>query len=121
MRYREERASTDLSNPGIFPTVREILVRENIAGSDQYERESLDMSDYATNRDHAIDAAKYIIRMRRIPTHTVSFKTSFEGVLMRMVPGDYISISLQSVPFSNFNNGVVTEEGTASGCWVATH
>lgn len=111
VRYREERASTDLSNPGIFPTVREVLVREASASSD-IERESLDVSDFATNRDHAIDAAKFIIRMRRIPTHTISFQTSFEGVLMKMTPGDYIQIALQSVPYSSFNNGVVTTEGT---------
>ena len=110
VRYREERASTDLSNPGIFPTVREVLVREASA-SDDIERESLDVSDFATNRDHAIDAAKFIIRMRRIPTHTISFQTSFEGVLMKMTPGDYIQVAMQSAPFTAFNNGVVTPEG----------
>jgi len=110
VRYREERASTNYDNPGMFPTVREVLVRESSASS-TVALETIDMSDYCTNRDHAIDAAKFVIRMRRIPTHTISFTTTHEGVLMAMAPGDYIKVGMDATEYDEFNNGVVTPEG----------
>ena len=110
VRYREERASTDLTNPGMFPTVREVLVRESAASS-TVVLETVDMSDYCTSRDHAIDAAKFVIRMRRIPTHTVTFTTTHEGVLMAMAPSDYIKVAMDATEYDEFNNGIVTPEG----------
>ena len=110
VRYREERASTDLSNPGMFPVVRELLIREKDAGSD-IERETLDMSDFCTNRQHAIDAAKFMIRMRRIPTHTVQFTTTHEGILSDTAPADYIRVAMDSTEYDELNNGIVTADG----------
>ena len=110
VRYREERASADLANPGMFPLVREILVREGASDSGA-PVESLDMSDYCTNKQHAIDAAKYIVRMRRIPTHTIRFTTTHEGVLARLAPSDYIRVAMDVTQYDQFNNGVVTESG----------
>jgi hypothetical protein len=110
VRYREERASTDQANPGIFPTVREMLVRE-ATGAEDDPVESIDLSDYCTNRNHAIDAAKFIIRMRRLPTHTVRFSTTHEGVLAKLAPSDYIRIAMDTTEFNEFNNGIVTEQG----------
>lgn len=115
VRYREERASTDLTNPGIFPTEREVLVRE-VTGSDTDPVESIDLSDYVTNRQHAIDAAKYIIRMRRIPTHVISFKTTHEGALAKFGPSDYIRVAMDETQYDEFNNGIVT----ATGALVST-
>lgn len=110
VRYREERASTNLDNPGIFPTVREVLVAE--AGVDSGAPvESLDLSDYCTSRAHAIDAAKFIIRMRRIPTHSVRFTTTHEGVLAQLAPSDYIRVAMDETEYDEFNNGVVTTSG----------
>jgi hypothetical protein len=112
VRYREERASSDPTNPGIFPTEREVLVREFAPfGSDTDPVESLDLSDYVTNRDQAIDAAKYIIRMRRIPTHVISFRTTHEGALAKLGPSDYIRVAMDETQYDEFNNGVVTAEG----------
>jgi len=115
VRYREERASTDLTNPGIFPTEREVLVRETI-GSATDPLEALDLSDYVTSRAHAIDAAKYIIRMRRIPTHAISFRTTHEGALAKLGPSDYIRVAMDETQYDEFNNGVVT----ATGALVST-
>jgi hypothetical protein len=112
VRYREERASSDPTNPGIFPTEREVLVREVAPfGSDTDPVEALDLSDYVTNRDQAIDAAKYIIRMRRIPTHVISFRTTHEGALAKLGPSDYIRVAMDETQYDEFNNGVVTAEG----------
>jgi hypothetical protein len=115
VRYREERASTDLTNPGLFPVVREVIVRE-ASTPEGATMQSLDMSDYCTNPAHAIDAAKYIIRMRRIPTHSIRFTTTHEGVLAQMAPSDYIRVAMDTTEYDQFNNGVVT----ASGSLVST-
>jgi hypothetical protein len=112
VRYREERASSDPTNPGIFPTEREVLVREVAPfGSATDPVESLDLSDYVTSRDQAIDAAKYIIRMRRIPTHVISFRTTHEGALAKLGPSDYIRVAMDETQYDEFNNGVVTAQG----------
>ena len=110
VRYREERASNDLANPGLFPVVREILVREGNT-LESAPVESLDMSDYATNRQHAIDAAKYFARVRRLATHTIRFSTTHEGVLAHLAPSDYIRVGMDCTEYDEFNNGVVTAAG----------
>jgi hypothetical protein len=113
VRYREERPSNDLASPGLFPVVREVLVRESDAagGSDTDPIEQLDMSAYCTSRTHAIDAAKFLIRMRRIPTHTITFKTMHDGLTAGLAPGDYIKVAMDETEYDEFNNGVVTPEG----------
>ena len=109
-RYREERPSNDLTSPGLFPVVREVLVRE-ATGSDTDPIEQLDMSAYCTSRAHAIDAAKFLIRMRRIPTHTITFKTTHDGLTAGLAPGDYIKVAMDETEYDEFNNGIVTPEG----------
>ena len=113
VRYREERPSNDLTSPGLFPVVREVLVRESdsAGGSDADPIEQLDMSAYCTSRNHAIDAAKFLVRMRRIPTHTISFKTTHDGLTAGLAPGDYIKVAMDETEYDEFNNGVVTPEG----------
>lgn len=116
VRYREERPSSSLTNPGTFPTVREVLVRELDSTPSTAITESLDLSDYCTNRQHAIDAAKYFINMRRLPTHTIRFTTTHEGVLAEMGPGDHIRVAMDITEYNEFNNGAVT----AAGALVST-
>lgn len=109
-RYREERTTTDLTSPGLFPVVREVLVREaNASATDPIEQ--IDMSSYCTSREHAIDAAKFIIRMRRIPQHVINFSTTHEGVMSNIAPGDYIKVAMDETEYDQFNNGAVTPEG----------
>ena len=113
VRYREERPSNDLTSPGLFPVVREVLVRESASagGSDTDPVEQLDMSAYCTSRAHAIDAAKFLIRMRRIPTHTITFNTMHDGLMAGLSPGDYIKVAMDETQYDEFNNGVVTSDG----------
>lgn len=110
VRYREERPSSDPTSPGLFPVVRELLVSENV-GSETDPIEQLDMSAYCTSRAHAIDAAKFLIRMRRIPTHSITFKTMHDGLTSGIAPGDYIKVAMDEAEYDEFNNGVVTPEG----------
>ena len=112
VRYREERTTTDPTSPGLFPVVREVLVRELVPEASATDPvEQIDMSSYCTSREHAIDAAKFIIRMRRIPQHVISFSTTHEGVMSNIAPGDYIKVAMDETEYDQFNNGAVTPEG----------
>jgi len=112
VKYREERPSTDLNSLGLFPVVREVLVREDVPESSETDpTEQVDVSDFCTSREHAIDAAKFLIRMRRIPTHTISFATTHDAVVSSLAPGDYIKVAMDETEYDEFNNGVVTPEG----------
>lgn len=111
VRYREERASTNLSSPGLFPVEREILVREVIT-PDTAPIESIDMSDYGTNPRHAIEGAKFVARFRRLSTHAIRFETTYEGVLTSLAPGDFIRCAMDINVYDEFNNGIVTPDGS---------
>lgn len=110
VRYREERASSNLSNPGLFPLEREILVREAVT-PDTAPIESIDVSDYCTNPQHAIDAAKFVGKFRRLSTHGIRFETTYEGVLVGLAPGDFIRVAMDTNVYDEFNNGIVTPDG----------
>lgn len=110
VKIREERASTNLGNPGLFPVEREILVREATV-PDTAPIESIDLSDYATNPQHGIDAAKFVARFRRLSTHGIRFETTYEGMLTGLAPGDYIRVAMDTNVYDEFNNGVVTPSG----------
>lgn len=110
VRWREERADSNPTNPGLFPLEREILVRE-FTTSDTAPVESIDMSDYCTRREHAIDAAKYVARARRLSTNAIRFETTHEGVLMSLAPSDYIKVAMDVTVYDEFNNGIVTPAG----------
>jgi hypothetical protein len=110
VRYREERATSNLTNPGLFPVEREILIREGTT-LDTAPIESLDLSDFCTNPQHAIDAAKYIVRFRRLSTHAVRFDTTYEGLVTSLAPGDFIRVAMDHNVYDEFNNGIVTSEG----------
>lgn len=112
VRYREERLSTNLSNPGVFPTEREVLVREaSPHASDTDPIESLDLSNYVSSRRHAIDAGKFVARMRRIPDHAVRFVTTHEGLVAAIAPGDYVKVAMDLVQVSELRNGAVLSDG----------
>lgn len=107
--YREERSSADAGSEGAFATVKEILVKESAYSP--LDTISLDMSDYCTQRTHAIDAAKFVIRMRRLTDHLVKFKVTHESIYNNISPGDYINVAMDATEYADFNNGVVTGAG----------
>lgn len=112
VKYREERLSSNLDNPGVFPVEREVLVREAAPwASDTDPIEPLDLSEYVTSRDHAIDAAKFMARMRRIVDHVVKFSTTHEGLVAAIAPGDYISVAMAITHVNELQSGVVLQSG----------
>ena len=116
VKWRQERSSSNPANPGMFPTEREVLVRESAPyGSDTMPIEAIDLSGFCTNENHAIDVAKFTLRMRRVRDHAISFETTYdglEGITTGVGPGDMIRVAMDATAYDEFNNGVVTADGT---------
>ena len=116
VKWREERSSVNPANPGLFPVEREVLVREAAPnGSDTHRIEPTDVSEFCTNENHAIDVAKFTIRMRRLRDHTIRFRTTYdglEGITTGVGPGDFIRVAMDTTAYDQFNNGVVLGDGT---------
>jgi hypothetical protein len=109
--YREERSNDDLLTPGVFSTVREITIREATA-SDSDPVEPLDLQLSCTNRWHLIDAAKYLIRWRRLVGDPISFETTYAGVLRPIAPEDHIAVAYDEALNDLYSNGAVLDDGT---------
>jgi hypothetical protein len=109
--YREERSNDDLLSPGVFSTVREITIREASA-SDSDPVEPLDMKASCTNRWHLIDAAKLLIRWRRLVGDPISFETTYAGILRPIAPEDHIAVAFDEELNDLWSNGAVLPDGT---------
>ncbi len=109
--FRDERSNDDILSPGIFSTVREITIREASA-SDSDPVEALDMSDSCTNRWHLIDAAKFLIRYRRLVGDPISFETTYAGMLRPIAPEDHIAVAYDETLEDLYSNGAVLPDGT---------
>ena len=109
--YREERSNDDLLSPGVFSTVREITIREASA-SDSDPVVPLEMAKSCTNRWHLIDAAKYLIRWRRLVGDPISFETTYAGMLRPIAPEDHIAVAYDETLEDLYSNGAVMPDGT---------
>ena len=110
--FREERTGSNIE--GGFSVVRERLVKEKPDGvnvAETFETVQIDMTNYCTQQQHAEDAAKFIIRMRRLSDHVIKFKTTYEALICDIAPGDYINVAMDATEYQEFNNGVVTDSG----------
>lgn len=116
VKWRQERSSINPANPGMFPQVREVLVREaEPYGDETLPIEPIDMSEFCTNENHAIDVAKFTLRMRRLRDHAISFETTYdglEGITTGVGPGDMIRVAMDATAYDEFNNGAVLGDGT---------
>jgi hypothetical protein len=109
--FRDERANNDILSPGMFSTVREITIREASA-SDSDPVEPLDMTASCTNRWHLIDAAKFLIRWRRLVGDPISFETTYAGMLRPIAPDDHIALAYDETFNELYSNGAVLADGT---------
>lgn len=108
VKWRQEKASTDVGNKGLFPVIREVTVRE--AGTpDAAPLESIDLSDFCTSEIHAIDVAKSICRTRRLVTHSVRFKTTPNKAAFEA--GRCFLLGLETVAYLQPNNGAIDSNG----------
>jgi hypothetical protein len=113
VKWRQERTSTSLTAPASFAVEREVLVREAFE-SDSLPIESFDFTAYCTSIEQAIDFACYIIRLRRLITHSVKFATTPDGLTAGIGVGDYIRVAMDYTIYDEFANGVVLPDGTLS-------
>lgn len=111
VRWREEREASDISSNGLFPSVREVIVREadvdNLAPLEQ-----IDLSDFCTSERHAIDRAKIECRFRRYVTHTIRFKTVPSQAALDI--GSVFKLGMESVSYEQPQNGAVAADGTVT-------
>ena len=71
--------------------------------------EQFPMAEWCTQKDQAVLACKYMLALRKHVTHTVTFKTTPDG--LNLAPGDYIKLVTQSNPFSGTRIGTVSATG----------
>jgi len=111
VRWREEREASDISSNGLFPSIREIIVREaNVDRLAPLER--IDMSDFCTSERHAIDRAKWECRFRRYSTHTIRFKTVPSEASLDI--GSVFKLGLETTVFEQPQNGAIASDGTVT-------
>lgn len=111
-KWREERKATDITNPGIFPSEREVLIRE--AGSLSSETDpvdSFDLSGFATNEKHLVDYLKMKARSKRLSTHGITIELTLESLLSPIKPGDYIQVPVEMTYFNEFSTGIIDSAG----------
>jgi hypothetical protein len=111
VKWREERESTNLAAPGLFPVTRELLVRE-VGVADTAPIRSIDMSPFCTNEAHAIDAAKFLIRYTSLVDHDIEFETTYALEIGAIRPDGYIRVAMPGTYYSGYRNGAVTSGGT---------
>jgi hypothetical protein len=115
-KWRQERSSINPANPGMFPQVKEVLVREaEPYGDETLPIEPIDMSEFATNENHVIDVTKFTLRLRRLRDHAISFETTYDGldgITTGVGPGDMIRVAMDATSYDEFNNGAVLGNGT---------
>lgn len=108
VKWRQEKASGDDTARGLFPVIREVTVRE-ASTSEDAPLETIDLSDFCTSEQHAIDVAKYICRGRRLITHSVRFKTTPTQAALEV--GRCFKLGLETVVYSQPNNGAIDSNG----------
>jgi len=108
VKWRQEKTVEDAGSKGLFPVIREVTVREVSTASDA-PLETIDLSDFCTSENHAIDIAKYICRGRRLVTHSVSFKTVPTEAALEI--GRCFKLGLETVVYNQPNNGAIDSNG----------
>ena len=115
VKWREERQSTAINNKGLFPVVREVTVRESTTDEDA-PLEQIDLSDFCTSLQQAIDRGKWECRSRRLITHGVSFKTTPTESTLDI--GAVFKLGLETFSYDQPSNGAVDAAGIITS-WPA--
>ena len=74
--------------------------------------ETFDMTQFCTSRQHAINFAKYALRVRQLIDHSISFETTPDAA-HTLAPGDYIRVGI-SVMHQERNRGYTLRLRTGS-------
>ena len=107
LKYRKETRNG-------FPETHVTLVRlaESQGGYDRDPIEPFDMTQFCTSREHAINFAKFALRVRKEVDHSVSFETTPDAA-HSLSPGDYIRLAV-SIQHQERDNGYTQRLRTGS-------
>lgn len=111
LRFREERENQ-------LPQERNIVMRWNEGDSTEHPLEQFDMTQYCTSRAHAELVGRFFMTVRRLITHTVTFKTAPYGI--DLAPGDYIRVVTEANPYSSAQNGSISATGIITSATTFT-
>ena len=101
VRYREERENQ-------LPIEKTVSVRRT-DGNDVLPKETFDLTDCCTTKEHAIKIGKYFLALRHHVKHTCTFKTTPHG--LDLAPGDYIRVTTETSPYNAAKNGTISASG----------
>jgi len=111
VKWRQEKESSNIEARGLFPVLREVTVRET--GVDENAPlEEIDISDYCTSQDHAIDRAKWELRRRRYATHSIRFVTTPSEASLDI--GSVFKLGIETVTYNQPANGAIADDGTVT-------
>ena len=108
VKWREERASLRVDDNGLFPRIREVLVTYDGTPADAPEQ-TIDMSDFCTNEQHAIDRAKWLIVQKLLITNAVKFQTVPTQAGIQV--GSVIKIGVETRRYEQPHNGSIGPDG----------
>jgi hypothetical protein len=89
-----------------------VLWSDNTDDYNQAKMETYDLSGFCTYREQAFLTARYLLSVRRRITHTISFKTTPEGLYL--APGQYIRVITKASPNVAYENGVIDASGNVT-------
>ena len=92
-----------------LPESRSMLVSWADDTANQAKTESYDLSQFCTYKEQAFLTARYLMSTKRRITHTVSFRTTPEGLYLS--PGSYIRVVTKTSPNISYANGSVSATG----------
>ena len=108
VRWREERRDSSIDSKGLFPQIREFNVRRK-GVSENAPVIQVDLSNFCTSYDHALDRGKLECQSKRYITHAVTFKTvpSQTGIQA----GSIIKLAVETVTYEQPQNGAISNTG----------
>ena len=72
--------------------------------------EVFDMSDFCTNRKHAVTFLQHVLKIREKVDHGIKFETTPQTI-EGLKPGDYIRFISEATHTTRFENGVISPDG----------
>ena len=108
VRWREERRDSSVDGKGLFPQIREFNIRRKGVNQNAPVIQ-VDLSNFCTNKDHAVDRGKLECQSKRYITHAVNFKTvpSETGIQA----GSIIKLAIETVSYEQPQNGAISNTG----------
>lgn len=107
---RPQNSTTSDRHVGFFPVEKSVMVRE-ASGSELDPIETFDLSGHVTNFEHVVDYLCYVIRVRRLIDHTVSFKTTPDGIGAGLANNNYIKVAMDESFYDQHLHGAILPSG----------